>query len=52
VFQWLKREGGLVEIERKNYDFLDASRFFKSRVRKPDRSRMNNLTANYRLKSA
>ena len=48
VFQWLKKQGGLVEMERKNiakskllYDFLDASKFFKSPVRKSDRSRMN-----------
>src|SRR3954468_1000753 len=48
VFQWLKRQGGLAEIEKKNvakaellYDFLDASAFFKSPVRKQDRSRMN-----------
>jgi phosphoserine aminotransferase len=48
VFQWLKRQGGLAEIERKNvakakllYDFLDASRFFRSPVRESDRSRMN-----------
>ncbi len=48
VFQWLKRQGGLAAIEKKNvekskllYDFLDQSRFFKSPVRKQDRSRMN-----------
>jgi len=48
VFQWLKREGGLAGIEKQNiaksklrYDFLDASSFFKSPVRKQDRSRMN-----------
>jgi phosphoserine aminotransferase len=48
VFQWLKKQGGLVEIEKKNieksellYDFLDASSFFKNPVRKSDRSRMN-----------
>jgi phosphoserine aminotransferase len=44
----LKRRGGLAEIEKRNiakakllYDFLDASAFFKSPVRKQDRSRMN-----------
>jgi phosphoserine aminotransferase len=48
VFQWLKRQGGLEAIEKKNiekskllYDFLDASAFFKNPVRKADRSRMN-----------
>src|SRR5260370_745879 len=48
VFQWLKKQGGLVEMEKKNiakakllYDFLDASKFFKNPVRKSDRSRMN-----------
>ncbi len=48
VFQWLKAQGGLAEIEKKNiakakllYDFLDASKFFKNPVRKSDRSRMN-----------
>jgi len=47
VFQWLKKEGGLVEMEKKNiakakllYDFLDASKFFKNPMRKSDRSRM------------
>jgi phosphoserine aminotransferase len=48
VFKWLKKQGGLVAIEQKNiakakllYDYLDASAFFKSPVRKQDRSRMN-----------
>ncbi len=48
VFHWLKKQGGLVEMEKKNiakakllYDFLDASAFFKNPVRKSDRSRMN-----------
>ncbi len=48
VFQWLKRNGGLVEMERLNvakakllYDFLDQSSFFKNPVRVADRSRMN-----------
>ena len=48
VFQWLKKQGGLAAIEKKNiakakvlYDYLDQSKFFKSPVRKQDRSRMN-----------
>ncbi len=48
VFQWLKRQGGLAEMEKRNiakakllYDYLDASAFFRSPVRKQDRSRMN-----------
>ena len=48
VFQWLKKQGGLVEMEKRNiakakvlYDYLDASKFFRSPVRKEDRSRMN-----------
>ena len=48
VFQWLKQQGGLAAIEKKNiekanllYDFLDQSSFFKNPVRKQDRSRMN-----------
>ena len=48
VFKWLKGEGGLAGIEKKNiakasllYDFLDRSSFFKNPVRKEDRSRMN-----------
>jgi phosphoserine aminotransferase len=48
VFQWLKGEGGLTAIEKKNiekarilYDYLDASSFFKNPVRMEDRSRMN-----------
>jgi len=48
VFRWLKKEGGLVEMEKKNiakakllYDYLDASAFFRNPVRKSDRSRMN-----------
>jgi len=42
VFQWLKAQGGLAEMEKKNiaksqllYDFLDASSFFKSRCANP-----------------
>ncbi|HKY01935.1 MAG TPA: 3-phosphoserine/phosphohydroxythreonine transaminase [Burkholderiales bacterium] len=48
VFKWLKAQGGLVAMEQKNiakakllYDFLDASNFYGSPVRKSDRSRMN-----------
>ena len=48
VFQWIKRQGGIAEMERRAlersgalYEFLDGSRFFKNPVRKQDRSRMN-----------
>jgi phosphoserine aminotransferase len=48
VFKWLKRQGGLVSMEKKNiekakllYDYLDQSSFFKNPVAKEDRSRMN-----------
>ena len=48
VFKWLKQQGGLASIERKNvekakllYDYLDASEFFHNPVAKEDRSRMN-----------
>jgi len=48
VLQWLKRHGGLAEMERVNvakaqlvYDVLDASGFYSSPVAKQDRSRMN-----------
>lgn len=48
VFKWLKAQGGLAAMEQINiakakllYDYLDASRFFTSSVRKADRSRMN-----------
>ena len=48
VFQWLKRQGGLAEIERRNiakaellYGYLDATAFYQTRVEKPFRSRMN-----------
>lgn len=48
VFQWLKRHGGLAEMEKVNiakaeliYEVLDASRFYASPVAKADRSRMN-----------
>lgn len=48
VFQWLKRMGGLEEIEKRNeekakilYDFLDRSELFHGTVEKNDRSLMN-----------
>jgi phosphoserine aminotransferase len=48
VFKWLKTQGGLAEIEKRNiakakllYDFLDSRSFYKNSVDKKDRSRMN-----------
>jgi phosphoserine aminotransferase len=48
VFKWIKQQGGLISLEKKNiekakllYDFLDASSFFRNPVAKEDRSRMN-----------
>jgi len=48
VFQWLKRQGGVAVMERRNidkaallYDFLDASDFYLTRVEPACRSRMN-----------
>jgi phosphoserine aminotransferase len=48
VFKWLKAQGGLVEMEKRNvakakllYDYLDSSSFYKNSVNKKDRSRMN-----------
>jgi phosphoserine aminotransferase len=48
VFQWLKQQGGLIEIERRNiakaellYGYLDSTEFFLTKVEKPYRSRMN-----------
>lgn len=48
VFKWLKAQGGLAEIERRNiakakllYDYLDNGNFFLSPVEPRDRSRMN-----------
>ena len=48
VFQWLKRNGGLPQMEKINiakakaiYDVLDGSGFYRSPVAKDDRSRMN-----------
>ncbi len=48
VFKWLKDQGGLEEMKKRNeakakiiYDYLDQSRMFKGTVRKEDRSLMN-----------
>jgi phosphoserine aminotransferase len=48
VFQWLKRQGGLTEVEQHNiakaellYGYLDSTEFYQTRVEKPFRSRMN-----------
>ncbi len=48
VFKWLKKQGGLAEMKKRNeekakilYDFLDQSKLFKGTVRKEDRSLMN-----------
>jgi phosphoserine aminotransferase len=48
VFQWLKRCGGLAQIEQANiakaglvYEVIDASGFYASPVAREDRSRMN-----------
>ena len=48
VFEWLQAQGGLAAIERQNvakaallYDYLDSQAFYRSPVRKADRSRMN-----------
>jgi phosphoserine aminotransferase len=48
VFKWLRKQGGLVEIEKRNiakaatlYEYLDGSAMFASPVEKRDRSRMN-----------
>jgi phosphoserine aminotransferase len=48
VFQWLKKNGGLAQMEKHNvdkagllYDYLDRSGFYVSPVRREDRSRMN-----------
>jgi phosphoserine aminotransferase len=48
VFKWLKSQGGLAEMERRNiakakllYDYLEQSKFFMSPVEPRDRSRMN-----------
>jgi phosphoserine aminotransferase len=48
TFQWLKRQGGVAEMERRNiakadllYDFIDGSQLYENRVAAADRSRMN-----------
>jgi phosphoserine aminotransferase len=48
VFEWLLQQGGVPAIEQKNiakaallYDYLDRSSFYRNRVRREDRSRMN-----------
>ncbi|MGH8770269.1 MAG: 3-phosphoserine/phosphohydroxythreonine transaminase [Burkholderiales bacterium] len=48
TFKWLKQIGGVSEIEEQNvakakllYDFLDAGDFYRTRVAREDRSRMN-----------
>jgi len=48
VFEWLRRQGGIKAIEARNiekaalvYDYLDASKFYATSVRREDRSRMN-----------
>ncbi|MEZ5728972.1 MAG: 3-phosphoserine/phosphohydroxythreonine transaminase [Burkholderiaceae bacterium] len=48
VFQWLKRQGGLAGIEKRNieksamlYDSLDSGDFYRNPVEKRNRSRMN-----------
>jgi phosphoserine aminotransferase len=48
VFKWLKRQGGLKEIEARNlekskllYDTIDASGFYLNKVERDSRSRMN-----------
>ncbi|WP_034298616.1 3-phosphoserine/phosphohydroxythreonine transaminase [Herbaspirillum sp. RV1423] len=48
VFQWLKRQGGVPEMERRNiakanllYGYLDSTEFYTTRIAKECRSRMN-----------
>ena len=48
VFEWLQAQGGLAAIEKRNiekaalvYDYLDATKFYATAVRREDRSRMN-----------
>ena len=48
TFQWLKRQGGVAAMERRNiakaqllYDAIDASGFYSNPVAKPSRSWMN-----------
>ena len=48
VFQWLKRNGGVVAMEQKNiekanllYNYLETTDFYRNPVARSDRSRMN-----------
>ncbi|AGH80609.1 3-phosphoserine/phosphohydroxythreonine aminotransferase [Psychromonas sp. CNPT3] len=48
VFKWLKAQGGLVEVEKRNiekasllYSFIDSSNFYENNIDKSVRSRMN-----------
>lgn len=48
VFKWLKKQGGVAAIEKKNiakakllYDFIDSSTFYSNNVDDASRSRMN-----------
>ena len=48
VFQWLKKNGGIAAMERKNiekanllYNYLETTDFYRNPVAKSDRSRMN-----------
>ncbi len=48
VFQWMKRQGGVAAIEKRNiekstllYDYLDSTGFYTNPVAPADRSRMN-----------
>jgi phosphoserine aminotransferase len=48
VFQWLKRQGGVAAMEKRNiekanllYNYLDSTDFYANRVEKSSRSRMN-----------
>ena len=48
VFQWLKKQGGVAEMEKRNiakaellYTYLDSAGFYLSKVAKDCRSRMN-----------
>jgi phosphoserine aminotransferase len=48
VFQWMKRQGGVAAIEKRNlekskllYDYLDSTAFYTNPVARADRSRMN-----------
>lgn len=48
VFKWLKAQGGLAAIEKRNiekaallYDYLDSSDFYNSPIAEENRSRMN-----------